>query len=87
MKGCHEPEARVSPARLFLCDGLTVGWVFQIQVFCDHAADAIHALPDIGEGSVEWGKAEAQVVGFAKIGQNLHFLNQSAVDAIAFRVT
>lgn len=48
--------------------------------------DSIESLPDFGERGVERGKPEADVVRRAEVGDDVHFLDEGAVDAVAVRV-
>lgn len=60
--------------------------IFLITFLLDRPANAVESLPNVTEGRVKRGQAEAQIVGVAEIGNDIHFLNQYAVDAVTVRM-
>jgi len=59
----------------------------QVAPFDHHAADAVDCLPEIGKAGVEGGDAQADIIGFAEIGDEGQLFDESAVDAVAIGVT
>lgn len=70
----------------FLCYRQPLPRIFLVALLHHHLADAIHRVPDFGEGGVERGEAEADVVGGAEVGDDVHLLDQRADDAVRVRV-
>ena len=62
-------------------------WIFLISFLFHHFADAVKAFPDVGEGNVERREAQTDIIGCAKIGDDIHLLDHGAVDAISLLVT
>src|SRR4030095_5363300 len=60
--------------------------IFLVDFFFHHPFDTVEAFPDFGEGGVERCKSQADVVGFAEVGDDVHVFDQGTVDAVAVRV-
>src|SRR5215207_6928017 len=87
LKGCREwilKDAGV--AARHLRDRQFLFWIVFISLLFDHPADTVETLPDLGEGNIERREPQPAVIGGAKIGDDIHFLDHGAVDAIAFRM-
>ena len=69
-----------------LCYRQLVLRVFLEPFLLRNTADAIESLPDIRKRYVQRCKAEADIVRFAKIRDDVHLFDERAVDAIPLRV-
>ena len=69
-----------------LGDGQLLFSVVLVAFLCHHPLDAVEAFADLGKGRVERREAETQVIGFAEVGDDVHFFDEGTVDAVAFGV-
>ena len=53
-------------------------------VFLPYTLDSIKAFPNFHKRYVEWSKAEAKIIRFTEIGDDVHLFDQGAVDAVTF---
>ena len=54
-----------------------------MSLFFDHTFDPVESFPYLCKGCVEWRKAETDVVWCAEVGDDVHFFDEGAVDAVA----
>ncbi len=56
------------------------------MLFVDGTTHAVDTIPDFQERGVDGCKPEADVIGFAEVGDQVHFLDEGAIDAVALCV-
>src|SRR5688500_17730081 len=61
-------------------------WIILIALLLHYSANAVEAFPDVGEGDVKRREPKTDVIGRAKIGDDVQLLDHGAVDAVPFLV-
>ena len=70
-----------------LCNGQFLSGIFLIAFFLHDSFDTVKAFPDFGEGRIQRCEPQADVIGFTKVRDDVHLIDQGAVYAVAVRVT
>src|ERR1700753_3580963 len=64
-----------------------VGGVFLVELLDDDPTQAHHGRMDVAKGGVERCDAQADIIGCAKIGQDVHIVEEREIDAQSFRMS